>query len=113
MQQAQVGQQIRILVDERGAPVGTVVQVTGVDEDGLNYRWEEPNSSYTYTFGVSHNNDETKFYEICDANYELELLKNIAEQFVVLYEEGNLTSSYPGKENLEYLHSAFKDALEG
>lgn len=97
-----IGDMICILIDEGGAPPGSVVEVTGwstnPDEGlGLWYKWDGIDN-----WIVSDNTDEEKFYSV-EVDNNQTLLNNAAQQFVVAYEAGEL---YP--EVLEYFHDVFK-----
>lgn len=100
-----VGSWIRILIDESGAPPGTVVRVTGWGCDagfnGLLYEWDRSGG-----WLVSDNSEEEKFYAQVDS--DTGILQNAAQQFVAAFKADELN-----KEMLEYFHDVFKDALKG
>ena len=96
-----IGDMICILIDEGGAPPGSVVEVTGWStnpEDGLGlwYSWDGFDN-----WIVSDNSTEQFYSSEVDSNQTL--LNNAAQQFVVAYEAGELNPKM-----LEYFHDVFK-----
>lgn len=102
-----VGSAIRILIDEGGAPAGSVVRVTGwtdSEEDGfgLHYSFDK-----THNWLVSDNTAEDKFYEVVKVDNNSAFIYAVAEQFVAEYENGELNEDF-----LDYVYDVFKENLK-
>ncbi|WEM34418.1 hypothetical protein [Xanthomonas phage X1] len=101
--------QVRILIDECGAPLDSIVEVTEILDDGhIMYTWEDITFMASPEAWALHYPDSAYGYDSqsagTDINYEI--LRNAAEQFLVFVEEEKLDEAA-----IDYFYDVFKETL--